>query len=317
MKRLFILWLVLFGLSDVANADISAVYQTGGTDYLELLDNVTLAAGTNRGDLDMIDVGQLHNGDIIAAYTTGPSDWVEILDGSTLVPTGTSMNLNGVISVSGLANGDVVAATNSTLQVLDGTTLTGGASLALNVIDVTGLTNGNIAAAYTTGPSDYVEVFDGTTLAGGASLSLTGISKVTGTAGGDVAVAYGGGTKYLQIFDGSTLAGGAWRQEIVLDMGGLANGDLAIMYDNGAGTEYLQAIDDTLTTWRTAWLGGSGYDMMALDGDYIPEWVPPVCGDANHPYPAGDATRDCKVNLEDFVTMARSWLDCTHPDGCD
>jgi hypothetical protein len=42
----------------------------------------------------------------------------------------------------------------------------------------------------------------------------------------------------------------------------------------------------------------------------------PYCGDAQHPYPPGDLTEDCRVNLTDFAIMAGQWLVCTAPE-CD
>ncbi len=43
----------------------------------------------------------------------------------------------------------------------------------------------------------------------------------------------------------------------------------------------------------------------------------PECGDTLHPYPDGDVTGDCEVDLEDVNKLSTSWLECTHPDGCD
>ncbi len=36
-----------------------------------------------------------------------------------------------------------------------------------------------------------------------------------------------------------------------------------------------------------------------------------VCGDGLHPYPLGDLTRDCRVNLDDLAIIASNWLACT------
>ncbi len=36
-----------------------------------------------------------------------------------------------------------------------------------------------------------------------------------------------------------------------------------------------------------------------------------VCGDDLHPYPVGDLTKDCRVNLADLVIIASNWLACT------
>lgn len=51
------------------------------------------------------------------------------------------------------------------------------------------------------------------------------------------------------------------------------------------------------------------------DPQYVPVSVQieivegPYCGDANHPYPAGDLNHDCKVNLLDLVILASHWLE--------
>jgi hypothetical protein len=37
-----------------------------------------------------------------------------------------------------------------------------------------------------------------------------------------------------------------------------------------------------------------------------------VCGDPTHPYPAGDITKDCRVDLWDLSVLAGSWLECTY-----
>jgi hypothetical protein len=43
-----------------------------------------------------------------------------------------------------------------------------------------------------------------------------------------------------------------------------------------------------------------------------------VCGDANHPYPAGDLNQDCHVNFADFALLADRWLaSCTGPNWCN
>jgi hypothetical protein len=39
----------------------------------------------------------------------------------------------------------------------------------------------------------------------------------------------------------------------------------------------------------------------------------PVCGDAQHPYPTGDLTLDCHVDLADMAVIAQHWLECTDP----
>lgn len=40
----------------------------------------------------------------------------------------------------------------------------------------------------------------------------------------------------------------------------------------------------------------------------------PRCGDLDHPYPDGDANKDCYVNMEDLAMMAANWLTCSAPN---
>lgn len=40
------------------------------------------------------------------------------------------------------------------------------------------------------------------------------------------------------------------------------------------------------------------------------------CGDEEHPYPPGDLTRDCRVNLDDLAIICQHWLECSSPE-CD
>ncbi len=40
----------------------------------------------------------------------------------------------------------------------------------------------------------------------------------------------------------------------------------------------------------------------------------PCCGDLDHPYPPGDANKDCRVDFADLALMASYWLQCTAPD---
>jgi hypothetical protein len=42
-----------------------------------------------------------------------------------------------------------------------------------------------------------------------------------------------------------------------------------------------------------------------------------TCGDLMHPYPIGDFTSDCRVNLADMAVFAEHWLECTRPNGCN
>ena len=49
---------------------------------------------------------------------------------------------------------------------------------------------------------------------------------------------------------------------------------------------------------------------------YEPNALEPVCGDAEHSYPPGDLSLDCRVNFTDIAIVAAHWLDCTAPE-CD
>lgn len=86
--------------------------------------------------------------------------------------------------------------------------------------------------------------------------------------------------------------------------------------------------------------GGTGYDIDRLDLPIDPttglKWIqyvriddrPPggnaevdavadvsCCGDWKHPYPAGDVTHDCHVDLQDYAVLAGAWLSIlTEPD---
>lgn len=77
----------------------------------------------------------------------------------------------------------------------------------------------------------------------------------------------------------------------------------------------------------------SGYDSLAVDPNSGCRWIQyvklasnsngevdavadvAVCGDPTHPYPTGDITRDCRVDLWDLAVLAGSWLECTYK--CD
>jgi len=41
-----------------------------------------------------------------------------------------------------------------------------------------------------------------------------------------------------------------------------------------------------------------------------------TCGDKCHPYPYGDVSKDCSVDLYDISIIAQNWLECTKPE-CD
>jgi parallel beta-helix repeat protein len=67
---------------------------------------------------------------------------------------------------------------------------------------------------------------------------------------------------------------------------------------------------------RLRFVDGDGDGEVIVDmGAY--EYAIPVCGDPDHPYPVGDITLDCEVNLEDLALLAEHWLECTKPEpGC-
>ncbi len=75
--------------------------------------------------------------------------------------------------------------------------------------------------------------------------------------------------------------------------------------------------------------GGTGFDLEELKLDWIMyvrisddpgssatteiDAVADVscCGDYKHPFPIGDLTEDCRVNLLDFAALSENWLVCT------
>lgn len=59
--------------------------------------------------------------------------------------------------------------------------------------------------------------------------------------------------------------------------------------------------------------GGQG--IYAIGGEVDAMADVAVCGDPTHPYPAGDITRDCRVDLSDLAVLSATWLECTYK--CD
>jgi hypothetical protein len=55
----------------------------------------------------------------------------------------------------------------------------------------------------------------------------------------------------------------------------------------------------------TGYSGGMGTYRVGVLAPVSPE---PRCGDAQHPYPPGDANSDCVVNFTDFAILADNWL---------
>lgn len=107
------------------------------------------------------------------------------------------------------------------------------------------------------------------------------------------------------------------------EFNGLTVADAIDLYDgSGGGTsfdlkdlpDYDVLIADPNTGWR--WIqyvrleGGEG--MFAEGGQVDAVSDVAVCGDLTHPYPAGDITKDCRVDLWDLAVLAGSWLQCTY-----
>jgi Tol biopolymer transport system component len=51
-----------------------------------------------------------------------------------------------------------------------------------------------------------------------------------------------------------------------------------------------------------------------LDIWQAPILAAPTCGDAEHPYPAVDLNKDCRVDLADLAVLLAHWLECTAPE---
>ncbi|MHC4926660.1 MAG: hypothetical protein ACYTER_04895 [Planctomycetota bacterium] len=107
---------------------------------------------------------------------------------------------------------------------------------------------------------------------------------------------------------------------------GLSVADAIDLYDgSGGGTPFdlkdLADYDELAVDPNTGcrWIqyvrleGGEG--LYALGGEVDAVADVAVCGDPTHPYPAGDITKDCRVDLEDFAILSGSWLECTYQ--CD
>lgn len=91
------------------------------------------------------------------------------------------------------------------------------------------------------------------------------------------------------VIDGHQVGYGEFRQ---------GNGRLTGILDSG------ESFDVTFGIYGNA--------NMVLVADPVPDGV---CGDGLHPYPPGDLTRDCRVNLDDLAIIASNWLACTF--GCE
>lgn len=107
------------------------------------------------------------------------------------------------------------------------------------------------------------------------------------------------------------------------DFSGLSVADALQLYDGSGGgtpfdlknlTNYEQLIPDPNTGYR--WIEyvrfeGSGI-LWDMDGEVDAVADVAACGDPTHAYPAGDITKDCRVDLWDLAILAGSWLECTY-----
>jgi len=81
---------------------------------------------------------------------------------------------------------------------------------------------------------------------------------------------------------------------------------------NSAGMEiaaYMSADGSTLI-FNSDRPGGYGlHDIWQA-----PNLAAPTCGDAEHPYPALDLNKDCRVDFADLALFLAHWLECTAPE---
>ena len=66
--------------------------------------------------------------------------------------------------------------------------------------------------------------------------------------------------------------------------------------------------DQTASYFRS-----SNYSTVSERPELVIEYFAPACGDFEHPYPVGDFSEDCYVNMEDVTLFAQYWLNCTDP----
>lgn len=99
--------------------------------------------------------------------------------------------------------------------------------------------------------------------------------------------------------------------------------DVIDLYDgSGGGTPFdlkdLPDYDDLVVDPNSGyrWIqyvrleGGQGEFAIGGEVDAVADVA--VCGDPTHPFPAGDITKDCRVDLWDLAVLAESWLECTY-----
>ncbi len=108
---------------------------------------------------------------------------------------------------------------------------------------------------------------------------------------------------------------------------GSSNIDLPPLFENPTQKNYrltanspcVDAGDSSVVTGLIGWdldnnyrIFGNSVDMGAYEfgaGEYKG-----ICGDEEHPFPAGDINGDCRVDLVDLSMLAANWLLCTGPD---
>ena len=64
---------------------------------------------------------------------------------------------------------------------------------------------------------------------------------------------------------------------------------------------------------------GSTLYFSTVSGAIWENWQAPIlaaptCGDSEHPYPAVDLNKDCRVDLADLAVLLAHWLECTAPE---
>ena len=159
------------GLTALANGNVAAVYEGGGTNYARVFDGTTMAAGsyTSLGSENITHIAGLANGDFVISYGDGI---VRLADGETAA-LGNYVELGAGVTVNGL----------------------------------TALADGNFAAAYGGGGGSYARIFDGTTAVAGdyAWLGSAEITNVVGLTNGDFLILYlDGSDTILRLVDGET-----------------------------------------------------------------------------------------------------------------
>jgi hypothetical protein len=107
------------------------------------------------------------------------------------------------------------------------------------------------------------------------------------------------------------------------EFSGLTAADVIDLYDgSGGGTPFdlkdlpnydqLSVDSDTGYRWIQYVRFEGGQGLYALGGQVDAVSDVAACGDPTHPFPAGDITKDCRVDLSDLALLAGSWLECTY-----